>query len=159
MLSCHYSSQCYYSQHVRFRRFLKREVPLMISFPSSRGDGYNYNHYVREESVLRSSFIVLLSQKWHATIVFAYCDICTILRLTTPRDSFALPNSHNHEPHQRYSAQLTTYNTPDISPTSSISNGRVCSSTLHHWPRIPLSSGHTKPLWPGITIFGCPGRD
>ena len=24
---------------------------------------------------------------------------------------------------------------------------------LHHWPRIPLSSGHTKPLWPGITTL------
>jgi hypothetical protein len=25
---------------------------------------------------------------------------------------------------------------------------------LHHWPRIPPLSGHTKPLWPGITTFG-----
>ena len=36
---------------------------------------------------LITMLVASLSQKWHATIAFAYCDICTILRLTTPRDT------------------------------------------------------------------------
>ena len=44
------------------------------------------------DRLLVSQWEALLSQKWHATIAFAYCDICTTLHLTTSRDIY-LPKS------------------------------------------------------------------
>ena len=78
-----------YEQHRHGHRHVDDAIQLLSIYEKPSRDKVPEVNVETKLGVEYSlQFYSLLSQKWHATIAFAYCDICTTLHLTTSRDTF-----------------------------------------------------------------------